>query len=277
MAFEKTTYPAHPVQKRIDHYLQEIILVIILGLISLPLWFGLEVPLFYFLMLGTFLIYILYRFLRPAKENFQYELASDRLIIHTFFDQKEIPYRDIRSWTVSTVYENPSPYENGQNRQGLLYGKWKWRHYVATFYATRRDRLLLLDTVDGLVAITPAADIETPFTEQLQAKSNLAPEQAIPFEPQHAARAVPQWPPVLLFGAFIPAIFDLAEDMTPLELPVIGELPSDITFFAILFLVYAALWKLIFRLNRTRWGRWLILGLTAFIWLGYPILNKMLS
>ncbi|HEU4963969.1 MAG TPA: PH domain-containing protein [Bacilli bacterium] len=251
-------FPAHPVQSKKEHRVRLVTLVLVFAVLSLPLWFGADLPLFYYLAMAVYLGYLIFLLLRPAPQNIRYEILHDKLIIHALGQEREILFRDLDQWAVITLLDKLTPYENGRNLHGFLLRNWKWRDRIITLYATRKDRLVLLDTQDGVIGLSPAAEEEQAFAERLQAATGVAPLMDEPFEPKHARTAWPQWPAFVFFGAVIPLVTTVGHAFIEQT-----NWQGNLLMFIVISAVYVVFWKPLFWLNRSKAGRYLIVSLSV--------------
>lgn len=159
---------------------------------------------------------------RPPKQFVRYELGRYELIIHSDKRKRHIPYESIDALTVQSFWEKPIAIE-GELYRGYAYGLFRLARYEVTLYATRRDRLVLLDTQEGLVGLTPAADVEDGFLEELTARSKAVRVKdgfdlqthnggkSTGFVPEHAKKSVAIWP-IVLFGMMLNLVITEIED-----------------------------------------------------------------
>ncbi|TCP57663.1 PH (Pleckstrin Homology) domain-containing protein [Tumebacillus sp. BK434] len=154
---------------------------------------------------------------RPPRQFVRYELGRYELVIHSDKGKWLLPYEKVKAITVQSFLEKPFAIE-GEIYRGYAYGLFRLGSYEAALYATRRDRLVLLDTEDGLIGLTPAAEVEDAFVAELAAKSNamrvpdgFAVSKGRGYVPAHAKKSPAIWP-IVLFGFLLNLVIAKFED-----------------------------------------------------------------
>ncbi|ARU60601.1 hypothetical protein CBW65_05530 [Tumebacillus avium] len=225
------------------------VLILIVLLVREMTWFSIA---FLLACAGSLLYSGLYR---SSKQFVRYELGRYELIIHSDKQKRLIPYESIGALTVQSFWEKPIAIE-GELYRGYAYGLFRVASYEVTLYATRRDRLVLLDTQDGLVGLTPAADVEDGFLEELAARSkamrikdgfDLQARQggtSRGFVPEHAKKSPALWP-IFLFGMLLNLVIAELED----QLVLSGQFWFDAGSIA-LVVIAVVLYRTLLRLHR---------------------------
>lgn len=155
-------------------------------------------------------------FIRPRRPYIRYELSSRELIIHSDRRELHLPFDSIKGVTVQSFWQRPAALI-GEHYLGYAYGLFRLDGYEITLYATRFDRLVLLDTTEGLLGITPLAAEEDRLLAELVSRSGAvfaADGFSFPTRPatnsrallpQHARRSGAIWP-ILLFTILVEQI-----------------------------------------------------------------------
>lgn len=157
-------------------------------------------------------VYVLYRYLTRGKmKTFEYRFTDQELLIQVG-NKKPVryPFSSIKQFSILTL--EPKPTAVFDSRLGGLYtGTWRWNLWEMTLYATRRDRLVLLDTTAGLIGLSPALEVEDAFSAELQKRTGLTPSQD-DFTPEYAERPAASWPALMMavmLGSNMIVLFDL--------------------------------------------------------------------
>jgi hypothetical protein len=206
-------------------------------------------------------LYLLWESLFRPAPDLRYELTADALVVRNGRGDTRYAYAEVKAFTVQTFYANECTAYEGLSVDGHFLGTWRYKGMVYTLHATRRDRLVLIDTADGVVGISPALESEDDFVGALQRLSGLALTPPDEFAPQKARKAVALWPAYLFYAVVLTMSPQWIKTLLPPEWSWAKYLP-----FLLLLLFFSLFRKPLMRGHAA--VPWLaaVLAVVVFVW-----------
>lgn len=153
-------------------------------------------------------VLLIWQFFKVPHHHLSFDLSDDELIIHHHKGPTVIAYSDLAQFCAHSVEGHLHSLQAALTQQSYSFGKWRWKQHEITLYASQRSRLVLLDTEQGLIGISVAAEVEDRFVEELSRRTGLLPVKG-EFTPQHAKKALSQFPLIL----FSVVLYMIGENM----------------------------------------------------------------
>lgn len=141
-------------------------------------------------------VFLIWQLFKTPNHHLSFDLSDDELIIHHHKGPTVIAYSDLAQICAHSVEGHLHSMQATLTQQGYSFGKWRWKKHEITLYASQRSRLVLLDTEQGLIGISVAAEEEDRFVAELSRRTGLLPVKG-EFTPQHAKKAMSQFPLIL--------------------------------------------------------------------------------
>jgi len=152
---------------------------------------------FYWWGVVLFALFLVVEWFRTPQRYLRYHLEADALVIEWEKGRKRILYADIAKYAMQAFPQKPTAI-GGSFNPTYMRGLFKWRQMELYLYATRRDQLLLLDTQQGLIGISPKPEEAQRFLQLLAERTGITVETGA-FQPRYVREAVAYWKLLVVF------------------------------------------------------------------------------